>query len=415
MSDTAIETPAPRVFCEQQNCGKHYKTRANMLQHVRVHQNAPSQIESSLGNFPSSTLARVLFDDNDTPSTQGNSRGQINSPKVLSIVSFKCGVCDKSFETNDKAILHMKDVHKNSNRTTTPSSSILNPTPTPTSPTPTPTNPTPTPAQEDELNQEDDVLEAAKEEQDLYDEIFRLSEDFNHEKEKEAGEDIQEKLRRFRKIMTTKDTLLKEARNNVKKMITEQNVARHNYNMLKEVEERQHCELEEKKKEMEKIKKDVKTQKDKHKKEKEAIENELESVRGDNGELNKENNDLKVSRNTKDSIIKALNEASSGDDTDEVEVIDPTVSLNKDSPFHHCNACDRMFKRSQDLERHIAAKHEEKQCTYCDKMLSNEQELTKHLQECINIGVANSTCNKCNKIFTYQGLNRHKPTCLRMS
>ena len=192
MSGAAIETPAPRVFCEQQNCGKHYKTRANMLQHVRAHHKAPAQIESPLGNFPSSTLARVLFDDNDTPSTQGNSRGQIKSPKVLNTVSFQCGVCDKSYETNDEAILHMNKVHKKS-ITTTPSS-----LPVP-NPTPTPPNPTPTPAQEDELNEEDDVLEAAKEEQDLYNDIFRLSQDFNPEKEKESGKDIQEKLRDLEK------------------------------------------------------------------------------------------------------------------------------------------------------------------------------------------------------------------------
>ena len=86
----------------------------------------------------------------------------------------------------------MNKVHKKS-ITTTPSS-----LPVP-NPTPTPPNPTPTPAQEDELNEEDDVLEAAKEEQDLYNDIFRLSQDFNPEKEKESGKDIQEKLRDLEK------------------------------------------------------------------------------------------------------------------------------------------------------------------------------------------------------------------------
>ena len=57
------------------------------------------------------------------------------------------------------------------------------------------------------------------------------------------------------------------------------------------------------------------------------------------------------------------------------------------------------------------AKHDEKQCAYCDKIFSNEQTLTKHHQECIDIVVPNSICNKCNETFTYQGLKRHKPSC----
>ena len=79
--------------------------------------------------------------------------------------------------------------------------------------------------------------------------------------------------------------------------------------------------------------------------------------------------------------------------------------------YHECNACNKMFKESQDLERHIAAKHEEKQCTYCDTTCSNEEELEKHLNNCIDIGVPNSTCNKCKENFTSQGLKRHKQNC----
>ena len=85
--------------------------------------------------------------------------------------------------------------------------------------------------------------------------------------------------------------------------------------------------------------------------------------------------------------------------------------MSKDSQFHECNACNKMFKKSDDLERHIAAKHDEKQCTYCDKMCSSEQDLTEHYLECVDIGVANCICNKCNETFTHQGLKRHKPKC----
>ena len=57
------------------------------------------------------------------------------------------------------------------------------------------------------------------------------------------------------------------------------------------------------------------------------------------------------------------------------------------------------------------AKHTEKQCTYCGKTCTNGQELVKHHKECTNIGTANSKCNKCSAMFTYQGLKRHKPNC----
>ena len=67
----------------------------------------------------------------------------------------------------------------------------------------------------------------------------------------------------------------------------ELNISNHNCELSKEVEERQHNELEDTRKETEKIKRDVKIQKDKLKKEREAIEKELETIREDNGELNK--------------------------------------------------------------------------------------------------------------------------------
>ena len=134
---------------------------------------------------------------------------------------------------------------------------------------------------------------------------------------------------------------------------------------------------------------------------KKTIGKELENIREDNAIINKENSDLKIQLTTKESIIEVLKEAAPNND--EVEVIEPR--------YHECNACDKMFKESEDLERHIAAKHEEKECTYCDKTCSNEQELVKHLNDCIELGVANSNCNKCKNNFTSQGLRRHKQNC----
>jgi hypothetical protein len=59
----------------------------------------------------------------------------------------------------------------------------------------------------------------------------------------------------------------------------------------------------------------------------------------------------------------------------------------------------------------MQAKHTEKICLYCDQILNNEQELAKHHRECKDLGVANSTCSKCNEKFTAPGLRRHQKTC----
>ena len=69
-----------RVLCEIPDCTKHYKSRANMLHHVRTHHKS-GDVHSPLGSFPPANPARVLFDDDDNSSTQGNSRGDVNSPK----------------------------------------------------------------------------------------------------------------------------------------------------------------------------------------------------------------------------------------------------------------------------------------------------------------------------------------------
>ena len=108
MSTTAL---VQRVFCEIPDCTKHYKSRANMLHHVRTHHKS-GDVHSPRGSFPPANPARVLFDNDYNSSTQGNSRGEVNSPKVLSIMSCQCGVCNIIFDSNQDAILHMNEIHK---------------------------------------------------------------------------------------------------------------------------------------------------------------------------------------------------------------------------------------------------------------------------------------------------------------
>ena len=396
MLTTALMT---RVYCEVPDCTKHYKSRANMLHHVRTH-HKPCEVQSPLGNFPSANPARILFDDDDNSSTQGNSNGEVNSPKVRSIVSFQCGNCDMPFDRNEDAINHMNQIHPKK----TPSPALLPPsTPAPVlTAAPASTGPSPTPnlqslSQEvaSELSSEEEVMIAAiREEEEAYEEICLLFEDSESEK-------IKEKLERLKNVMSKKTSLQKETTNTVTEMKRELQAANHNSNMIKEVTEKQIKELELARQETEKIKRDTKIVTDKLKKEKEAMGKELQDTREDTANINKENSDLKIQLSTKESIIQVLKEAATNNE--EVEVIEPH--------YHQCNACEKLFKESQDLERHITAKHEEKQCTYCDTTCSNEEESTRHLNDCIDVGVANSTCNKCKENFTRQGFKRHKQNC----
>ena len=87
------------------------------MEHYRKKHTSVSEIQSPLGRFPSTTNpARVLFDDSvqtdknvqaddngqaEEPRTQGNSKGQVNSPKVLSDGKYQCNHCNNEYPTKN--------------------------------------------------------------------------------------------------------------------------------------------------------------------------------------------------------------------------------------------------------------------------------------------------------------------------
>ena len=56
-----------------------------------------------------------LFTSVPDLSTQGNSRGQVNNPKVFSEGAFICGSCDQSYTTNEEVTNHKSEAHENVN------------------------------------------------------------------------------------------------------------------------------------------------------------------------------------------------------------------------------------------------------------------------------------------------------------
>ena len=125
-----------------------------------------NEIQSPLGNFPESNPARVLFNTESLASTQGNSSGQINSPKVTSEGRYIYDQCEEDFDSHAILTGHKEDTHTN------------------------------------QLDVENEVLEEAKEDQDLYDEIDKITENLSNQNvEKEMIDDIKEKMSRFKTIL----------------------------------------------------------------------------------------------------------------------------------------------------------------------------------------------------------------------
>ena len=94
----------------------------------------------------------------------------------------------------------------------------------------------------------------------------------------------------------------------------------------------------------------------------------------------------------KDDLVTSLKEAFGVDDTNEVEVVESSPDMNKETAGHKCQECDKSFRRSTDLENHVQGNHTEQTCLYCENIVNNEQELVEHHKECTDMEVANSIC-----------------------
>ena len=304
------------------------------MAHIKKHHKVVDQINSPLGNFPQATSARVLFSNANMSSVQGNSDGQVSSPKVISAATFICGKCGKECATQEEIDKHMV-----------------------------------------EENDDEELLNAVKEAEDLYNALQILTQkEFEPEKEKDTKEELKDKLGRFWDILTRKSDLQKQTSVKIRQLEAEVQGLKNDVTLGEEVEANQRIELDEKEDENKTLSKQVKSL----------------------------NNVIKQ----KDLEIKELLEME-----DEVVEVPKTVTMNKESAGHHCNACEKTFRKTQDLDKHMDAKHNEKQCSYCDTVCDNETELIKHHIECIDTGVKYVSCKKCDQKFTNLSMRRHKEVC----
>ena len=143
-----------------------------------------NEIQSPLGSFPSINSGTVLqFDETEDDATQGNSNGEVNSPKVVSCATFVCAVCDINFKRKEEVNKHMDETHVTVSQ---------------------------------QLQDDNEALEEAGEEQDLndlYDHFEMLSQELKlSEKDHEPSKDLVEKIERFKAILKKKDEIFKETK-----------------------------------------------------------------------------------------------------------------------------------------------------------------------------------------------------------
>ena len=344
------ESTASDLKCTVPECSKAYKRKAGLTNHMAsVHQMLVTNVFS-----PMTETARTLFGKQvvpGTPGVQGNSRGQVTSPLLVAEATFMCGICEEEFNNEEEMNNHRTETHDEAY--------IANENDD---------------ARSEVLAEEEDFLGDDDDEQDLYDSLDFLTQGML-EPEKES--EIKDKLVRYRNIMINKTKLQVKTREELE-------AAKEETKMSKEVETKQFKELEKKGKDIEKLSKEVR-------------------------QLKKQNSDLKEDNKQKEAVIIQLKEAVAKEN--EIEVIEQRVNLDKEISGHNCNACNKEFRTSHDLDRHIEGKHTECTCTYCGKKFNNERELTKHHKRCVDEGLRTSKCQNCKKIFNSFAMKRHKETC----
>ena len=111
---TPVKTPAQKQKCIEPECKKApngFKTNEGLKRHMKKFHEVVLNVMS-----PMASSARILFSTQavqETPSVQGNSRGQINFPSVLTEGRHHCGKCEKEFSTRDEVLEHMDTEHDN--------------------------------------------------------------------------------------------------------------------------------------------------------------------------------------------------------------------------------------------------------------------------------------------------------------
>ena len=112
-------------------------------------------------------------------------------------------------------------------------------------------------------------------------------------------------------------------------------------------------------------------------KDKRDLNSECTNLRVTNGILEQDLAALKIEKAKSTAYISELENGITEEATDDVPVVviedNPANNLmNREQNRHVCNACDRTFKESQDLDRHMEAKHSLAKCAFCEDEFTSQ-------------------------------------------
>ena len=373
MSAQAPQALKPAPKCDQ--CEKPFSSKQSLARHVKTIHDGIVSLKNLFSSPKALSNKKRLFTSVPNLSTQGNSAGQVNDPKVVSEGIFICGACDGRFQNEEEMTNHIGTDHDNA---TAANESVDSESAGDI---------------EDTGDNDEDNMFDSEDDKDLneaFDEIFK---EIASQEEAPESAKMQQKIERF-KVLINKKTKIQNESN--------LQVANH-----KQIEAHQYSEIKKKEKEISFLKKAATKDREKYLK-------DLDSLRKSNSNTIKENGDLNAKLEEKEAIIKSLEEALEPEpESSDVfeDVVEEVVTMNRNTSGHKCTACNKKYSTNTDLENHMDDMHGETECVFCSKIFQNKKKLKAHINNCIDNGTAMVKCNKCNISFTRLGIERHRNQC----
>jgi hypothetical protein len=289
-----------------------------------------------------------------------------------------------------------------------------------------------------DLDVEDNVMEEAAQDQEIYEELVKITQVVIHpENEEEIRKEMKiniEKLNASAKHQTYMLNQLRKEKAKWRETMHKQkqleaeneNLKNSNINSS-QVETFLQTSLNTKEAEVIELTKKLKKAESEHKKAKDQHKAALDTVHDTLGNVTKRNNDLKIEVAKQKSLVTALEEAKDrdADPGEDGSVEDDTgtgveaqehnnpsrVLMSNKSKEHRCHACDRVFNAASDLDRHMNDKHSPNECHMCNKTFTTRKQVQEHI--CTQGDIVAQECDKsyCQKKFvSSQALKNHMKT-----
>ena len=375
-SEPTQASKKPLATCDQ--CDKIMSSKQSLTRHMKTVHDGIISIKKLFSSPKALTNQRRLFTSVPNLSTQGNSSGQVNDPKVMSEASYICGDCDQRFATEEQVTKHKSDAHDNANSAENDVEETI----------------------DNELNVDEEN------DQDMANLVEEYEEDM-----------LAKELERMSKLVDTVIPVTSNCQecNNVKEVLAhKENLINNQDKRIKSMEMRQK-KTDEKKNELFKEKKKLST-------ENSNLKTEL---RKSNDMLAKQLKKVSALRSEQDTQERL---AEVNDSNQKIKCNDCTLTFrnsellrvhvemehntNTITSEYLCQACSQKFKNKDDLELHLVEEHEdEADCGKCNAFFRKESEVLEHANKCSEI-IQINMCDKCEReIISKAALKKHVKGC----